>query len=75
MDDTDRLDFLLKFIKVDDIGDDLPCPGIVVNHESMEDSLSWGVANSNHQRPSLVQTWDANPRTVIDKAIEAHGRG
>ena len=40
--DTDRLNYLLKYFRIDDVGDDQYSPGIVIDHETLEDILTWG---------------------------------
>ena len=41
--DTDRLNFLLKYFRVDYVGDEEYIPGIVViKNEDLEDVLTWG---------------------------------
>lgn len=69
MTDTDRLNFLLQFISVSDVGDDTYCPGICVDYEEMEEKLTWGNENEKGQRPSLALAWNADIRDVIDRAI------
>lgn len=73
MNDTDRLNFILKYFTIDDIGDEIPCPGICIKCEQLEDDLSWG-ADENGIRPSNVMTWDAQMREVIDRAIISHNK-
>ncbi len=40
--DTDRLNFLLKYFAVEDIGDEDYCPVVVIRAEELEDVLTWG---------------------------------
>ena len=68
--DIDRLDFLLKWMTVDDIGDYAPCPGVVVDSEAIEDALSYGPPMEDGRRPCLCD-WSDDMRSVIDKAINS----
>jgi hypothetical protein len=65
--DKDRLDFILRFLSIDDIGDDVATFGIVVDHEALEDALSWG-RRSGGKSPALVYGWNDDLRDVIDRA-------
>ena len=56
--DTRRLDFLLKYMVIDDVGDDEACPGVLVRSDSLEGDL----CNGNRIG------WDDNLRDVIDRA-------
>ena len=58
MTDSDRLDFLLKYLSIDDVGDDVICLGINVKGEKLADDLSF------------IKTWDDDLRDVIDRAIQ-----
>lgn len=58
--DTKRLDFLLRFMSIEDVGDEESVPGVVVQGENMEHEL--GVAG--------VTGWDDGIRDIIDRAIQ-----
>jgi hypothetical protein len=70
MTDTDRLDFLLQFLSVDDVGDETACCGVIVNHEDLEAKLGFGPMIDG--RAEALATWREDLRSVIDKAIAAH---
>lgn len=69
--DTERLDFILKYIEIDDIGDEEYIPGVIVAYEFLEDKLSFGPM-VNDRAPGLCRHGDSL-RDVIDKAIIAWG--
>ena len=56
--DTERLDFILEYFHIDDIGDDIPCIGVVCRYESLESAL---------QQPGIAYGCDV--RDLIDMAI------
>ena len=76
--DTDRLTYLLQFIEIDDVGDDIIAPGIVVHTERMEEGIGLGkydgdlFGQGRGGNPCLCKFGD-DLRTVIDRAIEEHG--
>ena len=71
--DTARLDFLLRFIRIDDVGDSDPTlKGVVIKCEEMSDAIGFGPIKDN-DADRLIKEWDDNLRTVIDRAIAAHG--
>lgn len=78
MNDTDRLNFILKYFTIDDIGDEEAVPGICINHEGLEDDLTWGVPHGElNTRKSHFQGpdyWKNDIRDIIDKAIESHNQ-
>ena len=55
--DTERLDFILKYFNIEDVGDDDFMIGVRINSEPLEDIL--GNANG----------WDEPLRDIIDRAI------
>ncbi len=63
MNDTERLDFILKYFRIDDVGDEDYCPGVCIREEALADVLSIGVKLD----------WDDNLRDVIDRAINKEG--
>lgn len=60
--DTERLDFILKYFCIDDVGDEEYIPGVCINEEKLADELSIGI----------YLNWDDNLRDVIDRAIMKH---
>jgi len=69
--DTDRLNYLLQFISVDDVGDEEYVMGVVVETESLEEQLTFGPLVGGKMLPN-VKTWTDSIRDVIDRAILAH---
>lgn len=59
MNDTDRLNFILKYMCIDDVGDEEYVPGINVDYESLCEEL---------QKYNPIKFND-NIRDVIDRAI------
>jgi hypothetical protein len=57
--DTERLDFLLRFLSVEDVGDEDFILGVVVSPEALEEAI--GVSG--------VLDWKEDLRTIIDRAI------
>jgi len=70
--DTDRLNYLLQFIHVDDVGDEYYCKGIVVNGDSLEEKVGFGPM-VNGRMDGTVKEWNDDLRDVIDRAMVAHG--
>jgi hypothetical protein len=71
--DTERLDFLLKYFEIDDVGDEFWVPGICIRSESLEQDLSWNpVPDDKGQPQSHICGWQDDLRDVIDRAIEAN---
>ncbi len=70
--DTDRLNYLLQFIRIDDVGDEECCKGIVVDSESMEEKVGLGPMGDDWRMPGTIQDWDDDLRDVIDRAMVAH---
>ena len=62
--DTERLDFLLSEICIDDIGDEESVKGICIRYEDLENRLTCG---DNYT--SNIETWEDDLRDVIDRAI------
>jgi len=71
MTDTDRLEFLLEHFMLDDVGDDHFCPGVIIDNESLEDRLTFGVYK-NGEAKSLISSINEDFRVIIDNAIKAH---
>lgn len=69
--DTDRLNYLLQFICVDDVGDEEYCKGIVVSGERLEEEVGFGPMVNGRMEPT-VKDWGDDLRDVIDRAIIAH---
>lgn len=63
--DTDRLNFLLTYFCIDDVGDEHYCPGVVIRSEALEDVLTWGRETGTR----LNQCDTDNFRTIIDRSI------
>jgi hypothetical protein len=74
MTDTERLDFLLTFLDIDDVGDDDIVPGVVANYEGLEESLTFGQEGRNYVRECAVEVdclyRQVDKRRLIDLAIE-----
>lgn len=70
--DTDRLNYLLKFIFIDEIGDYDSCKGITVKKEKLETELTSGPAIEG-EIENLVQEWDDDLRDVIDRSMVSYG--
>ena len=64
--DTERLNFLLQYFCIDDIGDEDSFPGVCINSEALENILTW----SPEYNSVNVETWDDDLRDVIDRAIQ-----
>lgn len=67
LDDTKRLEFLMRFLTVGDDGDESVCPGVQVESDDMKSALDLGCVGEKY---CLVDGW-VNPdmRRVIDKAM------
>jgi hypothetical protein len=72
--DTDRLDFLLGFLSIGDVGDEDVCFSVIVDAESMEEKLGYGKADASGRMKGLHEKGDTL-RDILDKAIAAHGLG
>ncbi len=70
MTDTDRLDFLLRFICIDDVGDEFPHPGAVVAQEDLEAALTSDPKADADGRHANICGFGDDLRAVIDRAIE-----
>ena len=62
--DTARLDFLLKFLRIDNIGDDRYVPGVIVSDYELSEALTWATSGENGEPLP-----DLNLRRIIDQAI------
>lgn len=74
--DTERLNYLLQYFEITDIGDDKFQFGVSVDSEQLEYDLSFGKYDpSIPGNPPLFDDWTDRVwlRDVIDAAIEAHG--
>lgn len=65
--DTDRLNFLLKYFCIDDVGDEEYCPGVIIRNEDLEDVLTWGTPPGAGVRRNQCDTDDL--RRIIDISI------
>ena len=72
MTDTERLNFLLKYFSIEDVGDEIFVPGVYIECESLEEDLTWGV-EQNGRRESHFRTDSDDMRDIIDRAIKSHG--
>ena len=73
--DTDRLEYLLQFLSIVDIGDDVFEPGVIVESESLEMQLTYGpqiTGPSGKMRYNLLCR-GMSIRDAIDRAISEHG--
>jgi len=66
--DTDRLEFLMRFFRVFDTGDESVCPGMLVDVDAVSDAFDFGPLAD--EKVSLMDEW-VNPdmRRAIDKAM------
>jgi len=55
--DTERLDFLARYFRIEDVGDDERSPGLVINSDGLEEDLA-------------LEGWEDDFRSMIDRAIE-----
>lgn len=69
--DTERLNFLLRYFLIDDIGDEEAVPGVIVFNEELEEVLTWG-QEKNGTHDSNIRSWEDDLRVIIDRAILAH---
>jgi len=77
--DSQRLEFLLRFIRIEDVGDDTTVPGVAVQGEEMAEHLSFGshhgaipsIGITTAFQPPLVRLGD-NIRRIIDRAMESY---
>jgi hypothetical protein len=72
--DTERLEFLMQFFTVDDIGCEEACPGVIVDTCKADDMFNCGALAG--ETVTYYGGWE-NPdmRRVIDKAIEFRNTG
>jgi hypothetical protein len=65
--DTSRLDYLLQFLKVENVGDTDFCPGVVIQTDDMIYSLNTGVIKEIH---SIMKEGikSVNMRRIIDQS-------
>ena len=67
MNDTERLEFLMRFFRVEDVGDDDVCPGMIVDADAVSNAFDCGPLADE-----TVTSWGwHNPdmRRAIDKAM------
>jgi hypothetical protein len=60
--DTDRLNYLLKYISIDDVGDEESVPGVVVKSERLETELTLGPDHAEKEMVKFVHDWDDDLR-------------
>lgn len=67
--DTERLDFLMQFFEVSDVGDESLCVGVVVDTDAVGEAFDFGALKDEQWSP--FSGWK-NPdmRRAIDKAIQ-----
>ena len=65
MTDTERLDFLLQYFCIDDIGDEEYCKGICISSEALEEKLSFLQDGSSN-----IELWNEDLRCVIDRTMQ-----
>lgn len=69
--DTDRLNYLMQFFRVDDCGDEDVCPGVIVDQDAVSAAFDMGAISD--ERVTLMDGWLApDMRRVIDKALRFH---
>ena len=68
MTDTERLEFLMRFFRVEDTGDEDVCPGMIVDTDAVSAAFDFGPLAD--ETVTLMGGWH-NPdmRRAIDKAI------
>lgn len=70
--DTDRLNFLLRFFSIEDVGDDTFFAGVCIDRERLEEALTIEPnADSSGRHKSICNMGD-DLRAVIDRAINAN---
>ena len=70
MTDTERLEFLTRFFRVDDTGDEDVCPGLIVDTDAVSEAFDFGPLAD--ETVTLMGGWQfPDMRRVIDKAMEA----
>lgn len=72
MSDTERLNFLLRFVRIDDVGDEHFFPNVIVDQEKMEEAIGFGPPNAAGRMMSNVHSLHDDIRDVIDRAIASH---
>ncbi len=70
--DTDRLNYLLQFVAIDDVGDEEYCKGIVVSYEEMEEKVGLGPPDETGRMEGTIREWNDDLRDVIDRAMVLH---
>jgi hypothetical protein len=77
--DAARWRFVAQFMRLDDVGDDQYCLGLIVNYEALEDMVTAQSARLDDERRRLewadVQGPEDSPKTLppitLDAAIDA----
>lgn len=69
--DQERVKFLLSFIQVGDIGEDQFIPGVIVNQEELDSSLSKAAQTLVYESKVLFRQLRDDPTPAIDEAIRA----
>ena len=57
--DTERLEFLLRFLSVEDVGDEDFIPGVVVNPDALEEAIGMSEANGDNLHCFVGHTYPA----------------
>lgn len=70
--DTERLDFLLQFMSIEDAGDVEDYPMVIVEGYTLGDYLTMGKILNDGTFKRLCD-FGMDLREVIDKAIDEHG--
>ena len=67
--ESQRLDFLLQFLRIADVGDKDFCPGVIIQTDDMTDYLIKGAVQEKDR--ILKNGFESvNMRTIIDNSIE-----
>jgi hypothetical protein len=70
--DSERLTWLARFFRVDDVGDDAMCPGMIVDTDAVSEAFDYGPLE-NEILTGMDGWIHPDMRRVIDKAMSAPG--
>ena len=70
--DTKRLEFLLQFFGIEDVGDEDFCPGLALDYDALMEKVGYGPPDEKERRWSNVLSRDDDLRDVIDRALQSH---
>lgn len=71
--DSRRLEWLLRFLTVDDVGDESVCPGVIVDTDAMSDAFDSGALAD--ESVCMMGGWvSPDMRRAIDKAMAWQAR-